>query len=307
MSEFKLPKQPYFKPGSLVFYGSRHNLIKDGKYYRCGRGSNQICEFEDRRVNSETLERKFSRLGQKVYQKDVDVTSMSKKIMKENFVDLLFGLDERTEGKDELADSTLQVMKQDIEKKKKIKKSDEKDFYDNYVGSLRAEHPIMLFGFTLGIIRLLANKLPEAEMGRSLALLAKKIYITDRGEIHSIELERWAWYSINLLAKDGRFNKEKFVKDLNITNQADSLHELGIAEASLSFGTEEFPSAMNENFLLPVVMMKFMKDSLNNVISDDAEDVNKNALELLNQFQNNPVLRILFGAVPLFQNKNNKI
>jgi|AntRauTorcE11897_2_1112592.scaffolds.fasta_scaffold02888_3 hypothetical protein len=303
MSEFKLPKPPFFKPGSLVFYGSRHNLIKDGKYYRCGRASNQICEFHDRRFRIDMIERKFSRFGKKMYQKEVNANSLAKKIMKENFVDLLFGLDDRVDGKEELADATIQVMKESVEKKKKIKKSDEKDFYDNYVNLLKAEHPIMLFGLTLGVMRLLANDLPEAEMGRSLALLAKQIFITDRGEIHSIELERWAWYSINLYAKDAYFNKEKFVKDLKIVNKADSLHELRIVEASLSFDTSDFPIAMNENFLLPVVMMKFMKDSINNVFVDDADEVNKNTLELFNQFQNNPVLRILFGAVPLIPSK----
>jgi hypothetical protein len=121
--------------------------------------------------------------------------------MKENFVDLLFGLDDRVSGKEELADATLDVIKNDVVKKGKIKKSDEKDFYDNYVKLLKAEHPIMLFGMTLGIMRLILNKLPEAEAGRSLALLVKRIYVTNSGGIHSIELERWAWYSFAQVAK----------------------------------------------------------------------------------------------------------
>lgn len=304
--EFRIKKLPYFKPGSLVFRGSGHNLIKDGEYYRCGKASNQLCDFHDRRVKSETLERAFSRLAKNLHQKQVDLEPMFKKIMQDGFVELLFGMDERTLGKDELGEATLEVMKEDVESGKKIKKSDEEDFYENYMNNLRAEHPIMLFGLALGVGRLIGNKLPEAEMGRSLALLSKRIYITDRGTIHSIELERWAWYSIQLASKHALLDIEKFTEKLKVVNEPDALHRLSVSEAALKFDTEDFPSALNENFLVPVVMMKYIKESLDNILTEDPEEMKKNSLELLNEFQNNPVLRILFGAATIFSNKKSK-
>jgi hypothetical protein len=302
MTQFKLPKPSFFKPGSLVFLGSGHNLIKDGKYYRCAKNSNHVCTSHTRRIKAESLERQFSRLGKTLYAKDLEPDKLMEKLMRENLCDMIFGVEEGSEGKDELADATISVMHQEVSAGKKIKKSDEKDFVENYINSLRADHPVMLFGYAFGMIRSFACDVSEAESGRSLAHFSKKIYITDKNEIHSIELERWAWYVFNVVIER---NWPGFLasKNINVTNGPDELHKLNLTEAALQFGTEDFPEAIGENFLMPIVMMSKMKESVNFSLDNDMNTMNKALPELLNQYQNNPVLRVLFGAVPLIVNK----
>jgi|GEM_PF-3036667 len=301
MSQFKLPKPPFFKPGSLVFLGSGHNLIKDGKYYRCAKNTNQACISHTRRIKVDSLEKKFSRLGKTLYAKDLEADKLMEQLMRKNLCDMIFGVENRSEEKDELADATISVMQQEVSAGKKIKKSDEKDFAENYVNSLRADHPVMLFGYAFGMIRSFTCDITETEAGRSLAHFSKRIYITDANEIHSIELERWAWYVFNVVLEK---NWPGFLasKKINITNGPDEIHKLSLSEAALQFGTDDFPEAVGENFLLPIVMMNMMKESMNFSLKSDANQMNKNLPEFLNQFHNNPVLRVLLGASTLKAN-----
>jgi hypothetical protein len=303
MSQFKLQKQPFFKPGSLVFYGSGHSLIKDGKNYRCGRDSNQLCEFEDRRVKAESIERKFSRLGKSLHTKNLDPDVLIEKLMRENLCDLIFGAEDRINGKNQVADATLSVMQQEVIVGKKVKKKDEKDFTDNYINSLRDDHSVMLFGYAIGMIKVFTCDISEAEAGRSLAHFSKKIYVTDKNEIHSIELERWAWYVLNAVMERSSPGFLASKSKLKFTNKPDELHNLNIARASLKFGSEDFPEAIGENFLMPIVMMSKMKESMSFSLKGDINKMSQNLPELLNQFQNNPVLRILLGATPLITNQ----
>jgi len=92
-------------------------------------------------------------------------------------------------------------------------------------------------------------------------------------------------------------------KNINITNGPDILHKLSLSEAALQFGTQDFPEAVGENFLMPIAMMSMMKESMNLSLKSDANQMNKNLPEFLNQFQNNPVLRVLFGSMPLLSSK----
>lgn len=303
MKDFKLPRQPFFKPGSARFYGSKHILIKDGKYYRCGKASNQFCKTHDRRILAESVERNFSRLAKKMHRDKLDLNNTCKKVMKENLVDLIFEVEEKTEEKDVLANATLSAMKEDVAEGRKSKRSDQKDYLENYMNTMRVEHPVMLFGITIGMIRMIASDLPEAEMGRSLALLSKNIYITDRGQIESIELERWAWYSLHAIAKHEQIDLNEMAHDLKISNGPDPICELGITDAAQRFDTEDMPEAMNENFLVPVTIMKFMKDCLENIFSEGTEEMNEKNIELFHKFQNDPLLKVVFGMVSMFPNK----
>jgi hypothetical protein len=300
MSKFKLPKPPFFKPGSLVFLGSGHNLIKDGKYYRCGRDTNQICQFEDRRVGAEALEKKFSRLAKTLHGQYLDPDELIEKLMRENLCDLIFGSEKKSKGSTELVEATAQAVAQEVASGGKVKKKDEKDFLKSKVDELKADHSILLFGYAISMMRFFAVKdISDTEAGRTFAHYAKKIYVTDKGTIHSVELERWAWYCFNVVIEKnwpGILTKNK---NLKITNGPDKLQEKNLVEAALEFGTDDFPEAMGEQFVGPMIMMKLMKDSMNVSLKGDMTKMNESTSELINQFTHNPLVGILFGITTL--------
>jgi hypothetical protein len=89
-------------------------------------------------------------------------------------------------------------------------------------------------------------------------------------------------------------------------NEEDVLSNLSVSEASLKFGSKDFPDAVGENFLMPVVMLNVMKKHIRSALVSEPKEMNKGVLELMNEFQNNPVQRILFGATPLIPNKVKK-
>lgn len=305
MSKFKLPKQTFFKPGSLVLYGSpSHVLIKDGEYYRCGKNSNQLCTFHNKRLTAATIEKKFSRLAKSLHGRYLDPDELIEKLMRRNLCDLIFGIEKKIKGTEELSDALVQVASKEVSQGKSVKKSDEKEFIKSYIDQLRADHPVMLFGYAISMMRFFAVKdVPDAEAGRTLAHYSKKIYVTDKGDIHSIELERWAWYCFNEVIEKNWPGLISENKKLKILNGPDELHKKGLVEAALDFGTEDFPEAMGEQFIGPMVMMKLMKDSMGISLNGDMTKMNENIPELMNQFNRNPLLGILTRATTLINVK----
>lgn len=299
MKQIKFKKPPFFKPGSLVFRGSGHTLIKDGKYYRCGKNSNQVCVIGERQINAENLEKKFSRLASKLYDKDLDADFLVEKLMRKNLCDLIFNTDKRVRGPEEVADSTLAVIEAEVRDGKMIKKSDLKDFDESVLGIIKEDHSVMLFGYAISMIRAFSVKLPEAEMGRTLAHFAKKIYVTDKGEICEIELERWAWYCLNIVIEKNKPGYLEKRKSVHISNEFDELHDKDIVEAALSFGTDDFPDAMGEDFVLSIGMVKALKDCLEVAVKGDISKINEGIPVLLNQVLKNPAVGIILRTLSM--------
>lgn len=276
-----------------MFRDSGHKLIKSGKYYRCSDDTNQKCGLGEKQILAETLERNYSRLANKLHSKELDFDSLLESLLRDHFWDLVFGIDKRAKNKQEIIDATLSAMQSDVNENKIVDREDEKDYRDNFMEVLRADHPVMLFGYAVSMIQALTTERPESDMGRLLAHFSRRIYLGKTGKVESIELERWAWYVLNVVI--ARNTKTYFQErsELNFINGNDLLHEKGIAEASLSFGTEDFPDAMGENFVAVIGWIKQLKDTFSMLLNNDPEKVNKLLPTLLDRVQNDPAFGVM--------------
>lgn len=297
MTPKKIKKPPFFKPGSLVYKNSGHKLIKDGKYYRCSKKSNQMCKYAEKIISAENFERRFSRLARKMQCYDLDSDYLVERLMRDNLCDIIFGTEKKAKESIDLAEYTISAMQTDVESKSKILKTDEKDFENAVHNMLKADYPIILFGYAISMIRAFAVEMPEAEIGRMLAHYSKHIYLNDDGEIIGIELERWAWYCFNVVIEE---NNPGYLKDrggLKIMNGIDELHKVPLVEASLMFGTEDFPDAMGENFIVSIGMIKILKDAMSYAVGGDIKKSSQNLPELLNQVMKNPAVGIVMRTL----------
>lgn len=296
MDKLHIKKPPFFKEGSLVFKESGHKLIKSGKYYRCSQDSNQKCALNEKQILSETLERNFSRRAMCLHSDNFPVDKVIERLMRDHFWDLVFGLDDRLIGKEKILDSTVVVMQEEVQKSGSIPKSDIKDWKDTYIDLLVADHPVMLFGYGVAMIKGFSVGLSEAEMGRTLAHFSKKIYLNNEGTIESIELERWAWYVLNAVIEKNNPGYINQLKGLNIINGPDSLHAKGIVEASMEFGTEDFSNAMGEDFVTSIGWVKVMKDMMSPALENDPAKMAQAFPLLLARIQNDVALQIMMKA-----------
>ncbi len=293
MKTFKTKKPSFFKKGTLVFSDSGHKLVRDGKYYRCSKNTNGECDLH-KPISLEAFETKFSRLATKLYSERLDFDSIFKNLFRDHFWDIVFGIDERLLGKEEVADSTIELLKKDAGNGKKPSRSLVKDFEENYIESLKADYPVMLLGYAVGMVRVCSIEQKKSEMGRSLAHFSKKIYIGNDGEIEVIELERWAWYVFNAVIKKAYPEYLNEREDLKFMNEEDVLHTMSITKACEAFGETEFNDALGENFIACIGWIKFLKESFTGMFDDGQEgEMNSQFPELIEKMQNDPALGIM--------------
>jgi len=297
MKPLKIKKPPFFKPGSLVFLESKHKLVKDGKYYRCTKKTNQLCQFEEKPLLAESFERKFSRLALKLQDKKLDPDVLIERLMRDNLCDLIFGVEKKAKTQVDIAEYTVSAVNADVLSGKSVSNQDHKDFDMGMVELMKADHSIILFGYAISMIRAFAVEMPEAEMGRMLAHYSKRIYLSNEGEIIGIELERWAWYCFNVVIEKNNPGYLQGREEFKFLNKPDVLHDMSLVKAALSFGSEDFPNAMGENFMLSIGMVKVLKDSISFAVGGDMAKMNQAMPEFMNQIMKNPAIGIIMRTL----------
>jgi hypothetical protein len=290
-----IKKPPYFKRGTLVYADKGHTLTRDGHYYRCILNCRGKCAKHNKRIPTETLERAFARKI-KILAINPDVAErILKKILRENLVDVLFGVDDSYSKQEERFELTLAVAKQDLQDSGKIKKEDVEEAIDSITKMHQAEYPTILLSFVLGTLRALANTEYEAETGRTFAFMSKKIVLSNDGKIDQIELELWAWYILNLIDRYiPGYLKHIKSKGVSIRNTSDEFLKLPVAQAALRFSMENTKEAMSVNMTLMYQLTKLMADGIKATVGNtDPKQAATASLLFLEEMKNNPALAII--------------
>ena len=259
-NEIRIEPLPFFKKGTLVFSDSGHELELSDKHYRCKEHCRSF--FGERQIKKDNLEKNFTYYVQKFRIESKEAGKISDDLMKKYLIDLL--MDPDIDGKQEVLDTTIRAMDEDLKNIKSVRAEDEfyetgefkgggtiskediKTFEEAFVAKQVEILPQHLFAILLSYLKTLSDPAYAKYLGQGLALISKKIYISDSGKIEKIEFERWGWYIMNYF--DKRFpnylNNLK-VNGVVITNGYDANTELGIREAINEFRGSNFYEALN--------------------------------------------------------------
>lgn len=199
-------KPPRFFPkGSLIFSESSHALTIDKDHYVCSKRQKKQCRYtEETRIKREVLERAFSRLAMKfrIPNTDENLHIFDKYILGKVLHTLVDEIIEQPHDT-EYFDSTLAVIKEDVEfGDKKQFKEDMRDIKGAYTAKLRQDDILPITTLLLGTsLTFLRPDVSEAQMGRIIAFLSKKIYLSDSGKIKKIELTKLGSYIVQYIDK----------------------------------------------------------------------------------------------------------
>ena len=83
----------------------------------------------------------------------------------------------------------------------KISPSDLRDYQNAYMRSLEHKRTYWILAYILGIIKSLSAPNNETQKGQCLAIISKKIGISDSGDIIRIELEPWGRYILHYIGR----------------------------------------------------------------------------------------------------------
>jgi len=260
IKEIRIEPMPFFKKGTLVFAESGHELELSDRHYRCKEHCRSF--FGERQIKKDNLEKNFNYYVQKFRIESKEAGKISDDLMKKYLIDLL--TDPDIEGKQEILDTTIRAMDEDLKNIKSVKAEDEyfetgkfrgggklskediKTFEETFVAKQTELLPQHLFALLLSYLKTLSDPAYAKYLGQGLALISKKIYISNSGKIEKIEFERWGWYIMNYF--DRRF--PNYLNNLKsngviIMNGYDAIIELGIREAINEFRGSNFYEALN--------------------------------------------------------------
>lgn len=255
-------KVPYFRDGSLVFENSGHVLTRSDRHYRCILDCNQKCEeITEWQINAENIRRKFSRFSLKFAISPDEAKRISKKLIK---VFLHKAVDEGLEDnpQDEVIETTLIASAQDIVKDGKMKKGDISTMNEMLLKKQKNSSHYLLFG---GLVEALSDfSHTKKNQGQFLALITKKIYLSDKGKITKLEMENLGWYILNYIDKNipnYLYNLKK--SGVEIINKDQEIADMDLFEASEYFRnrpTEILLSSFYPSTLISII--EFFKESL---------------------------------------------
>ena len=60
---------------------------------------------------------------------------------------------------------------------------------------------MVLFGYLIGLVVAMSSNTEPAERARNLALVCKKVYLSNDKKIVSVEFEKWGWYILNFIKR----------------------------------------------------------------------------------------------------------
>ena len=309
----KIEPLPFFKKGSLVYAESGHELELSDGYYRCA----EHCKSDtgERQIKAENLEKNFTYYAQKFTLDQKAAGKISDELMKKYLIDLLTEPD--IEGKQEVLDTTIRAMDEDLKNIKSVKAEDEyyetgkfkgggkiskediKTFEDALLAKQREILPQHLFAVLLSYLKTLSDPNYSKYLGRGLALISKKIYISNDGKIQKIEFERWGWYIMKYF--DKRFpNYLNNLKEQGviISNGYDEITELDISEAVRAFKGSNFQEVMN---WLDVDSLSKLFEILRGVINamkGSPEEIQTATLQVLDFMNTNQLAQFATQMLP---------
>lgn len=296
----KLPKPeplPFFKKDSLVFLNSSHLLRLSNGYYRCDLDCKGKCEMKERQFKKELMEKRFTRFAGKFKITSDGAGSMVKKLFKKALIKII-DQEENDFGCEDIMETSIETARQDFKKKRKIKKSDLKDFEEALVKSNTLDRPAILLAYISGIIR--SFSLNQAGIGRDLALVTKKIFISNSGEIESIEFERWGWYILNFIDKNFPnyfYNlKQQGVK---ILNKEDEILNLDVDEAIEYFDNNFEEALHNHSVTFFYSILSMLRKMVSAMTDGDPQKTNLAILKMYSEFATNPAIQLAFKLTPL--------
>ncbi|MCK9445278.1 hypothetical protein M0Q50_00110 [bacterium] len=207
-----MPKEPsqHLRDGMITYEKSGHSLTFVNGYYVCSKYQKGECiNKEEKRIESLNFEKKLAR------------SLESLKIREEDFIKCKYeferweiDLREKNEYEILLKQQSMDAILDNCKQKGEISQRDEKDLKDLYVKILEFAFP----AFSIGMARPVMESLVLIEQSKRMATVLafaifKKIYITNDGEIKSIDLEGYGEYIFKYLSKKIPFwNNELKIK-----------------------------------------------------------------------------------------------
>lgn len=298
-----MKRKPFFKPGSLKFKNSGHTLTFSGRHYRCTLDCNGKCDKKEIQIDSRTLERRFSYLGSKFKIDDKSFGKLYRRMLAEYLPILILKAEEKAEEKDELLETTIKAIEKDVQTKNKIKSSDEKDFKESINEQNNSINIMILFAYLVGIVSVFSKEKSEAELGKSLALITKYIHLSDKGEIESIELEKWGWYILNFIDKQypnylSNLKKEGAV----IINKKEDYCDYDPLKAIEYFDSQNIKIAMSDyrvNYFYNLIEKIQKLTEL--TMEANTENIPKAIFELFNQLSINPSMKFVTALSVIYK------
>lgn len=303
IKQILIKTQDYFKSGTVVFLNSGHPLCLSNNHYRCQLDCNHKCEEKkEGQFKKEYFERNFSRFAKNFQIQKYEVEILRKKFMRKYFMDVLLGVEETNQGKEEIVEANISNMKENLEKGKSVKRI-ANETLDELVEINRDEYPLILFSYLIGLMATLSKPEEEKWLGQALALITKRVEISDGGTIEQIEFERWGWYVLNLINKNSinylwKIKNEKGVKILNDTK--DELIEKGILEAIDYFKESDFEDALHNH--MPDTQYQYyavVKNLMKGMYEGDTEALQKALTETVERMANDPIFQAMGEVLPI--------
>ena len=287
-------KKPFFKPSCLVFEKSEHKLTLSDRNYRCILDCKQKCTENEPQINKERMERNFSYLATKFKTKENSYNSLYRKMLVDFLPVLILQANDEAEYQEELLERTTEVINQEVKSKNKIKNSDIETFKESYAKRKSAHNVLILFAYLIAVIDIFSKKELEKELGKTLALITKHVYLSDKGKIENIELEKWGWYILNFIDKNEDnylFNlKEKGVKILNEKENFCNLKPLEAIEYFNSQGIEIAISDYKINYFYNLLTKVQKLTEL--LMQADVKNIPIALSELFEEFGKNPQVEL---------------
>ena len=247
--QIEFVKPPFFKAGSLRFASSGHDLVLSGRNYRCSLSCRGSCKEKEPQPNKEKIERNFSRYALKFrFEGGKKFEEFTLGLIR----NVLHGMiDSKDWGEDiqlgEEIDERLDMMKDELKSTGNILEEDINKIENNYAKLSAVNPQLLLIAVMIGVLKSFSEIENEMDMGRELAILCKRIYITDTGKIKEILLERWGWYILNYIDK----NISSYIaglekKGIKITNKKDDeILSLDLKDAVKYFDKNNFDDALH--------------------------------------------------------------
>lgn len=301
-------KPPYFKAGTLVFKDSGHELGISDRHYRCLKSTHKKCSANgEKQISTETLERAFGRYAKKFQLEKKAVNEISNDLLRNSLWEVIMSADEYSEPQEEIMSATTEVMLQEALENKKTQKSDIKDFERAFLKSQEADYPLMLCGFVLNFIKMAAQPEKEAALGRNLAILTRRVFLSKTGSILEIELEPWGWYTVNYINRYVLGYLDNLKKSgVRLTNTPNDFLNMPIHEAAQKYGYPYTEEVMGQDMRTTYGLFKFVRDMMAITFKLDGEQMSVALPYMFDRIQNDPALRIAMQTMGLMGIKPKK-
>jgi hypothetical protein len=197
-----IKKYPYFRKGVLAFEKSGHTLTRDRAYYVCSKKQKRQCvEPEVRTIKAEDLERRFSYLT-----KTFMIPEKAKeRVIKEMFRGIFSAfVDNLLDSHDfyELIGLTTDALKTEVKAGDTTNFKGDAKTIKAQMEKIAEKNTRLITAITLATVIILAKPKPKRdEIGKVIAYLSEKVYLSNDGKITKIVLCPLGDYIFQFLRK----------------------------------------------------------------------------------------------------------